>query len=88
MLRAGPAASSASNDVSGFPDCTFISLGDYVVVRYEYLCWSLIFQSLVRPLGIVEAKILTYADPGISSSCVCFQVHLLVLQAAPQPFNE
>ena len=22
MLRAGPAASSASNDVSGFPDCT------------------------------------------------------------------
>ena len=40
------------------------------------------------PLLVVEGQISPNPFSGLSPILVCLQVHLLVLDAAPQPFHE
>jgi len=42
----------------------------------------------VGTLGIVEAEVVAETDPSLSSTLICFQIHLFVLHFPPQPFDE
>src|SRR6516165_5029876 len=48
----------------------------------------LVAQGLVRPAVIIEAKPLTDADARLEAVGIGLQMDLLMLQAAPQPFDE
>jgi len=44
--------------------------------------------ALVGTLGVVEPKVVTKTDSGISAILICFQIHLLIFHRPPQPLNE
>ena len=53
-----------------------------------HLCWGPVAQSLVRPLPVVELQVGIDPSSGLGDGLVSFQIHLLVLDAPPQPLHE
>ena len=47
-----------------------------------------VVQRLVRALSVVEREIFRQATGQLGDRAVALQIHLLVLDAAPQPFDE
>src|ERR1700744_141543 len=55
---------------------------------HEHIARRAIVQRLVRTLVVVERKPRTNAATRLSDRTIRFDEHLLVFQAAPQPFDE
>src|ERR1700741_380858 len=54
----------------------------------KHLAWRSVFHPLVRPLLIKEKTPRAYAATCLGNRAIRLDEHLLVFQAAPQPFNE
>src|SRR5215467_2652473 len=54
----------------------------------KHLAWRSVVQRLVQALVIIERNPRAYAATCLGNRAIRLNEHLLVFQAAPQPFNE
>ena len=52
------------------------------------LIWGQVFESLMRALTVVPIEVTGQLAPGVAAIVKSMQVDALVLDRAPQPFNE
>ena len=60
----------------------------YADVIQEYRCWCLVAQGRVDALVVVEVEVAAEAVGRLRHALVVPQVHVLVLDAAPQALDE
>ena len=75
-------------DQARWQPCFFSNRSPFFLAMLVHLCWGPVAQSLVRPLPVVELQVHIDRRSGVGDGLVSFQIHLLVLDAPPQPLQE
>ena len=53
-----------------------------------HLIWSLVFQPLMWPPGIIKSKVVLKSDPGFRDALVILQVHVFIFYRPPKAFHK